>query len=119
MEKRKLVRFRAPCYIKVSLPRVSSNFSCVGKDISMKGAGLIVEKEDSFNIKPDDSVSLCIFLHQKRLCVHGKLVWAKEYSWYLECGVYFINIKDEYKQAIFDYVFKYYPQELTRRWWSS
>ena len=32
-----------------------------------------------------------------------------------KAGVYFANYPDTYKEEIFDYIFKYYPQELTRR----
>jgi len=114
-ERRKLIRFKAPFYIKYSLIDSSQEFSSIAKDINMKGVRILLEK--SLDLAPESFVSLYLLFPDKTLNICARVIWSKEYEDRKEAGIYFINMPDIYKEDIFDYIFKYYPQELTRRWW--
>ncbi|MFH1768143.1 MAG: PilZ domain-containing protein [Candidatus Omnitrophota bacterium] len=115
VEKRNSVRFKAPFYLKWSLADSCQEFSAIGKDINAKGVKLLLDKPHG--VAAENYVSLHLLLPDKTLGVVGKVVWIQNYPDRQELGVNFVKIIDSYKQDILDYIFKYYPQELTRRWW--
>ena len=116
-EKRKLVRFKAPFYVKYTQFDSSQGLSAIAKDISMQGMRILVD--NVLGLKGQDVVCISFILPGQTLQICGKVVWVGEYNDRIEAGVLFLNISDGCKQSILDYVFKYFPQELTRRWWQG
>lgn len=118
-EKRQVVRFKAPFYVKYNYASSaeSGDFSAIAKDVSMKGVRILLEK--SLRLVPDEILSLYFLFPSKRVNIYGKVMWAKEYDDRREAGVSFVSIPDQHKQDIHDYIFTYYPQEFTRRWWDG
>jgi len=118
VERRKLIRFKAPFYFKYS-PNHNSldfkKFSGIAKDVNMKGIRISLDK--TLDVNSQSLICLYLFLPDKILNISAKVVWTKDNGNEKEAGIYFINMPDIYKEDIFDYIFKYYPQELTRRWW--
>jgi c-di-GMP-binding flagellar brake protein YcgR len=113
--RRTAVRFKSPFYIRYSCQRNSENCSAIAKDVSMKGVKLLLDSE--LDLEAKDKLSLNCLLPRRCLTVKGEVKWTKTYSDRKEAGILFTNIPDHHKQEIHDYIYEYYPQELTRRWW--
>lgn len=113
--KRKFVRFKAPLHCKYS--RLESNVerSVMADDISMGGMKIVAEQ--SAGLPTDSILNIYLLLPNRTLKVLGKTVWVKDYQDRVEAGIRFIQIYDSYKQEIYDYIFKYHPDQITQRWW--
>lgn len=87
---------------------------CVN-DISMKGLRLLASEE----FKKNDLLDLFFYLPNKPLLeTVGKVMWSRPGQDAFEAGLSFINIRDSVKEDIFEYVSKYFPQEIQKCWWS-
>jgi len=89
----------------------------MAKDVSMGGVKILLDK--SQKVLPSSLVCLYFLLPKETLKINGEIVWEKEYPDRKEAGMRFTQIPDSYKEDIFNYVSKYYPQELNRCWWKT
>lgn len=116
-ERRKFVRFKAPFCIQYSNADSSREFSGVIKDISMGGTRVLLDTP--LDVSPQSLASLAIFLPENTLKVSGEAVWARDFGEKKEIGVCFKNIPDAHKEDIYSHIFKYFREEITRKWWQK
>lgn len=114
-EKRRFVRFRAPFCISFADKDSSHELPGVVRDISMGGVRILLDTP--LDILPDILVSLYILLPRNTLKLLGRVVWARSRDGRKEIGVCFVHTPDSYKEDIYNNIFKYYREEITRRWW--
>ncbi|MDD5195711.1 MAG: PilZ domain-containing protein [Candidatus Omnitrophica bacterium] len=112
---RKFVRFNAPLYLKISFPNKEESFSAIAKDISLGGAKLVLDL--SHKVEREDVLSVFLLLPEKTLNIPGKVVWVKDYIDRKEAGLSFLNFPEIYKEDIYNYIFKYHREEITKKWW--
>ncbi|UCC94905.1 MAG: PilZ domain-containing protein [Candidatus Omnitrophota bacterium] len=116
-ERRQFVRFRVPFYLKCSSSKDAEEISAMAKDVSMGGLKVVLDR--ALDVVPENAILLSFLLPSRTLRVSGKVVWTKSYEDRKEAGVCFINIPDDHKEDIYNYIFKYYREELTRHWWNN
>ena len=85
------------------------------RDISMKGASFLLDTE--LSIPCECAHNLYFLLPQSTLKIPGKVMWTKDVGNKKGVGVSFVNIFDYQKQEIYDSIIKYFPEEITQRWW--
>lgn len=116
IEKRTLPRFAVPIKLEYQRPQGEERFSALTLDISMKGAKLQTQEL----LKNEDILDLFFYFpNRPPQEAVGKVVWTKECSSCFLAGLYFLNIRDSLKENIFEYVFKYFPQEIQEQWWKT
>lgn len=82
----------------------------------MKGLRLQVSE----GFKKNDLLDLYFYLPNKPLLeAIGKVMWSRKSCDKFEIGLWFINIRDSVKEEIFEYVSKYFPQEIQKCWWGA
>ena len=116
-EKRRFARFKTTLYVLYNLLNDSREFSGIAKDISMGGMKLALDK--SINISVDDFIALHLLIPQITIRVLGKIIWVNESGQDKDAGVSFVNLSDAHKEDIYNFIFKYYREEITNRWWDN
>jgi len=114
-QERKFVRFTTPLRVKIIPNKLNSEILAVAKDISLGGLKIILDK--SLDISCGDIFDVCLLFPDRSVFVSGKVVWVKDYIDRKEIGFCFSNLRDSYKEDIYNYIFKYYPKEITKKWW--
>ncbi|HEC69755.1 MAG TPA: PilZ domain-containing protein [Candidatus Omnitrophica bacterium] len=116
IEKRTLPRFKVPIKLEYQIPSNNQKFLGLAVDISMKGLRLQGQKP----LEEDEVLDIFFYLPNRPVQeAVGRVVWIRDYSQYFQAGVYFLNIKDSLKEAIFKYILDYFPQEVQARWWKE
>lgn len=115
-ERRKFVRFNAPFCVHYSDQTMSQDTPGVIKDISYGGARIILDTESRINNSSEADLS--ILFPKDTLKVSGVVVWVKGSGSKKELGIAFQNIPPQYKDTIYNYIFKYFKEELTSKWWN-
>ena len=115
-ERRKFVRFNAPFCVHYSDKNIPQETPGVIKDISYGGARVIVDTLS--RIDNASAADLSILFPKDTLKVSGLVVWVKESGSKKEIGICFQNIPSQYKDTIYNYIFKYFKEELTSKWWN-
>lgn len=85
------------------------------RDVSMVGARVLLDA--SMDIPFGSQLSLSMILPDNTLRVSGKVVWTKDAGGRREIGMFFVNIPDSCKENLYNCIFKYYKNEIVRRWW--
>ncbi|MDP2922834.1 MAG: PilZ domain-containing protein [Candidatus Omnitrophota bacterium] len=116
-EKRKFTRFKTTLYVKYSHLNNFQDFSAIAQDISMSGIKITLDK--SIKICADDFITLYLLIPQITIKVIGKIIWVNDSDNKKEAGIIFINIPDTHKEDIYNYIFRYYREEITNRWWKN
>ncbi|MDD5069409.1 MAG: PilZ domain-containing protein [Candidatus Omnitrophica bacterium] len=116
-DNRRRVRFKAHFYCKCSFNDGSKLVSAVAKDISMSGLRIIFDS--AANISDQAAVPLYLLFPDKTIKALGSLVWIKKYSDRQEAGIVFKNIADFDKEEIYQYIFRYYREEVLGHWWAA
>jgi hypothetical protein len=117
-EKRKLSRFRAPFYIKYGPSGSLQRSLGLGKDINFSGVKMLLE--NTYDVNSGNILDFDLLFPDKEVKVSGVVAWTQDYGDRQEAGVYFTNLREgDQSQAIYEYIYKYFPQELTRRWWTA
>jgi c-di-GMP-binding flagellar brake protein YcgR len=49
----------------------------------------------------------------------GRIAWVAQKEREKEAGINFINLTDVHKEDIYNYIFRYYREELTNKWWEN
>jgi len=114
-EKRRYVRFKTPFCVQCDWQDRFQGVSGVTRDISMKGASFLLDTE--LNIPPESILMFYFLLPQSTLKIRGKVAWIKDIGDKKGLGISFICIADHQKQEIYDCIIKYFPEEITQRWW--
>ena len=116
-ERRKGIRFKSPfcvcvqCFDKKSPQEIPG----VIKDISYSGARLRLDTPLPLSFT--NPISLSILFPENTVEISGKVMWVNREK--KETGVFFLNLSDIFKQAIYDNIFKYFRKQFTHRWWLS
>lgn len=116
-ENRKFTRFKTTLYVRYSPLNSDREFCAIAKDISMAGIRLLLDKNLSLNA--DDFITLYLLIPQITIKVTGRVAWSAVKEDEKEIGVNFVNLADAHKEDIYNYIFKYYRQELTNKWWEN
>ncbi|MCM8819840.1 MAG: PilZ domain-containing protein [Candidatus Omnitrophica bacterium] len=114
-ERRRFVRFSAPFTVRLKVSEEAVDTPAIVENISFGGAKIFVSK--SLQLSPSSYIKIFLLFSQVTLSINGRVVWVKEYDDKKELGVCFINMPDSYKEEIFNHVFKYYPSEISKKWW--
>jgi c-di-GMP-binding flagellar brake protein YcgR len=116
-EKRRFTRFKTTLYIRYNHLNSGEQFSAIAQNISMGGVKIALNK--SLKLSADDFLTLYLLIPQATIKVTGKVVWSAEAEREKEAGISFVNFADSHKEDIYNYIFKYYRQEITDRWWEN
>ena len=116
-ERRKFKRFKSPFCIQCVNQESSHEFPGVLKDISYGGAR--VQVYAALDIPQSHLVSLSILFPETTLKVSGKIAWVNDFKDKKEAGICFTYLSDDYKETIYNNIFKYFREEFTRKWWHS
>jgi c-di-GMP-binding flagellar brake protein YcgR len=114
-EKRKFARFHTPIYLKYRMSDSSKEYAGIVKDISMGGLRVVVDK--ALDISLDNVLTLYLLIPDSTLKVSARVAWTKDFEDRKEVGASFVNIPDAYKENIYNYIFKYYRDEVSQKWW--
>ncbi|MCD6539862.1 MAG: PilZ domain-containing protein [Candidatus Omnitrophica bacterium] len=116
VEKRTLPRFKAPIRLEYWILSNNQKFLGLAVDISMKGMRLQGQKP----LEKDEILDIFFYFPNRPAQeAAGRVVWIRDYSQYFQAGICFLSIKDSLKEAIFKYIFDYFPQEMQARWWKE
>lgn len=113
--KRRLVRFQVPFYVKYRLLPQARQFSGVAQDISMGGARLAVEER--CEIAPCRDVEIYFLLPSKTLSVSAAVAWCATEAEGVVCGVKFNPLSAATREAIYNHIITHHRKELTDKWW--
>jgi len=116
-EKRKLKRFNSPFPVSYFNASSAQKASGVLKDISYGGAKL--QMPPSINVSPAQIISLGILFPDITLNVSGSIAWVIDSFDKKEIGIKFSHLTDTGKETIYNNIFKYFREEITRKWWKS
>ncbi len=116
IEKRAIPRFKVPIKLEYQRPDKKEKYSSLTLDISMKGLRLQAQEV----LRKDEILDLFFYFPNKppQEAV-GKVLWSENFSTYFQAGLCFLSIKDSLKEDIFEYILKYFPQEIQKQWWGS
>lgn len=119
-EKRNFVRWkvRRPARFKVLNQQEQEEEIGLLRDISFSGAQCSLLRNLRLNDKLD--MSLEIPDEQNPICCQAKVVWQdlleEEDRQHFVCGLSFLNLKDQDKEKIFQYVWNSAPGGLKKQW---
>jgi c-di-GMP-binding flagellar brake protein YcgR len=114
-ERRQYVRFEAPFCVEYKKPPLNEKFQGVIKNISIGGARILLDT--SFDISPCSLASIFLLLPEITLNIKGEVVWVRKTGNKKEVGVRFVNLPDTHKDDIYRYIFRYFKEEYTKKWW--
>jgi len=120
-EKRRYIRFKAAFHFRYTLVDSilidsSQDFFGVGEDINGSGMKMIFDRNWGLTLKAGNLLYFYLILPEKILEVCGKVMWTKggDSGGKQELGVHFVDIPENYKEYIFYYISRYYPQETNQ-----
>ncbi len=96
----------------------SSTQSCLIKDVSIKGAMIILENTKA-SLSQICELTIRIIDDLEPIIIDCDAVWQRQTQDGLELGLAFARIRDKDKNKIFRYVFDYFPREVSRGWWQG
>ena len=119
-EKRGFMRFQVSFPLKFVQDKLPLAVKGVVKDVSMNGLKVVLDRawDRTLQFLSEDLSNFHLTLaNDKVLELSGQVIWQKDYPDRREVGIRFAGIPDDYKEDIYNYIFKYHRQELTQRWW--
>tara|TARA_B100000315_G_scaffold259771_1_gene317129 strand:- start:2701 stop:3054 length:354 start_codon:yes stop_codon:yes gene_type:complete len=116
VERRKYVRFRASFLFKFK-NHAPNGAQGVVKDVSMSGLRVVLDK--SVELDSNSQLNFYLLLPSQTFEISGETVWVDIFDNRKEAGIHFTNIADSYKEDIYNYISKYYREELVHKWWQS
>lgn len=110
MENRKYFRFPCQCFGEIRFGTKEVQLSLI-KNISSEGMGLVVH---GIQCCPDSNVEVRLDLPDKKhpLLVVGKVKWSSPINNHVEVGVHFDKIDSVTRQALLDYGFNAWCNEV-------
>ncbi len=113
-ERRQLNRWQVDKEAKVKLEGAEAPASCSLKDINLKGAQISL----AMKLPRDAFLKLNLVLTADFILnVEVWVVWHKGIDGYNIYGFYFSKIEDQDKDKIYQFIRKFYPQQLAQQWW--
>ena len=91
--------------------------SCSLIDVSFKGAKIFLEAAQ-LNLGKSCDLTIKIIHELEPISIGCDVIWQNQRDRNVELGLYFSRIKDNDKERIFRYVFDYFPEQITKQWWS-
>lgn len=113
-QRRRFTRWQVDRQAKVKLEGAETFIDCKVKDISLKGSMLA----SALKLPQDVFLRLSVVLSEEAtLELEVWVVWHKSVDGHNLYGFYFTKIKDLDKEKIYQFIRKFYPQQLTKQWW--
>jgi c-di-GMP-binding flagellar brake protein YcgR len=114
--RRKSVRWWIRQGAKLELEAGGRQSPCQVRDISYKGLQLVT----ALKLDKDKVISLRLTISDLLvLAAEVWVVWHKTAANQNIYGLYFTRIRDADKEAIYHFIYKHFPEQLTRRWWQE
>ncbi|MCX5696799.1 MAG: PilZ domain-containing protein [Candidatus Omnitrophica bacterium] len=111
--RRRFIRWRVGHEIKLSVEDSPVPVSCQLDDISLKGIRLSLGIE----LKENRAVRLRFeFSEEFILDVEAWVAWHKMEGGFHSYGLYFTRVTDQQKEKIYQFIRRYFSEEITRRW---
>ncbi len=112
--RRRFARWQIDRQVKVKLEDAEAFVDCTVNDISFKGLKVSLGPR----LHPDTFLRLNLILGEEvTLEVEVWVVWHRTVDGHNQYGFYFSRIKDPDKEKIYQFIRKFYPQQLARQWW--
>jgi len=113
---RRYTRWKIKNEAKVRLEGAEAFAGCLINDISFSGIQISLAQK----LPKDTSLKLSIILSDgSALDVEVWVVWHKQIDGHNIYGLYFTRIKDQDKEKIYQFMRRYFPQELNKQWWKD
>ncbi|RJO63444.1 MAG: PilZ domain-containing protein [Candidatus Omnitrophota bacterium] len=113
-ERRHFVRWKLNWQSKVKLEDEPDCLECRLRDISYKGAQMSLEKK----LPRDIFITLTIVLSGEfAFTLEAWVAWHKVAHGVDTYGLYFTRVCDSDKEKIYQFLRRYFPQEINRHWW--
>ncbi len=116
-EKRKNVRFETPFCVECRHPSGEKQLPGAMKDISMSGACVLVDSQES--LPQTEPISLSLLFPKVALNVKAQIMWQEKTADKNRIGVSFVSLPDRFKEDIYEQIFQYHRQAITSKWWES
>ena len=101
---------------RVKIEGAESYVGCLVYDISFNGIQIALGQK----LAKDTPLKLSILLSDgSNLEVEVWVVWHKQIDGHNIYGMYFTRIKDADKERIYQFMRRYFPQELNKQWWKD
>ena len=115
-ERRNFVRWQLDRKARLQLPGEEECIDCHIKDINYKGAQVALTRE----LKKDKYINLNITLSEDCILkLEVWVAWHKTIDGHNIYGMYFSRIKDFDKEQIYQFIRKYYPEQVREKWWDG
>lgn len=112
--RRRFARWQIDRQVKVKLEGAEIFTDCTVKDISFKG--LMVSLAMKLHL--DTFLKLTLALAEELIMeLEVWVAWHKNVDGHNLYGFYFSRITDSDKEKIYQFVRKFYPQQLAKQWW--
>jgi hypothetical protein len=116
-EKRKLKRFNSPFPVNCLNAETAQRTTGILRDISYGGAK--VQLPAGLNVSATQIISLSVCFPDITLNIPGTIAWVNNLFDKKEVGIKFTCLTDTGKETIYNNVFKYFREEITRKWWKA
>ncbi len=111
---RRFNRWQIDRIAKVKLEGAEAFADCLVKDISFMGLKISL----ALKLPKDAFLKLKVVLSEETIFdLEVWVVWHKGIDGYHIYGFYFSKIKDQDKDKIYQFMRKFYPQQLAQQWW--
>lgn len=115
-ERRCIIRWQTSNTAQIKLEGAESPIDCLIKDINYKGLQICLKAR----LPKDTHIKLKLVLNDEfSLEAEVWVAWHKSIDDINIYGFYFTRIKDSDKEKIYKFVYKYFPEQITRQWWGD
>jgi len=115
-ERRQLTRWQINRQAKAKLESAEAFADCMVNDINFKGLKVSLGPR----LEPDKFLRMNMTLADDCcLDIECWVVWHKKVMETNVYGLYFSKIKDNDKERIYQFMRRYYPQEINKQWWKG
>ena len=113
-DRRRFMRWQIDRQARVKLEASPAFTDCHLKDISLKGTQISLEQK----LEKDKFLRLNLALSKEfTLDIEVWVAWHKSVDGHNVYGLYFAKIKDNDKEKIYQFIRRYFPQEINKQWW--
>lgn len=115
-ERRIVPRWQINRQAKVKLEGAECFSDCQIRDINLKGLQICL----GLKLQKDSFLKLCISLAEDYILdIETWVVWHKTIGDSNTYGLYFTRIKDNDKEKIYRFVYKFCPEQIKRQYWQD
>lgn len=116
-EKRRHIRFEAPFCVEFQQFESQNNLSGVIKDVGMGGACVVIDSQEP--ISSEKQVFLSLIFPEATLKVKANVIWQKKDFTKNKLGLSFVQPSDDFKNDIYQQMFRHSRDTLASKWWGS